>query len=308
MAIDYTTTGIVNAIKLKGILPDAQQLFLPDDLISIMDGEMKTIIVPQIMSAKQEYLVSSYDQSISSGQTKFFIPHQAIGGKLRDFVLVNADGKEIGIDRYEPEDVKTGGDEWTHRGFFVDNDQVNLLPTDGDFVGYSARMKIFRRPNNLVLESKAAKVTAINTSSLEVTCDKMPSHFTTSLTYDFVKGKPSFRCHAENKSISTIVGFVLKFSETLPEDLAIGDWVAETGFSPIPQIPYELHPLLEQRVVIKCLEGMKDRTGLELASKAYDEMLNQFGFIVAPRVDGTPQKAVSRRGISGYSSIRFGGW
>ena len=87
----------------------------------------------------------------------------------------------------------------------------------------------------------------------------------------------------------------------LPDDLAVGDWVAETGFSPIPQIPFEAHKLLEQRVVIKILEGLKDQTGMKMAEDGYEAMVEKFTQLVTPRVDGAPQKLVSRRGLRAYA-------
>lgn len=308
MGIDYTTDGIIDSIKLKGIFPDAQQLYLPNDLISLMNSEMRSIVIPQIMSVKQEYFVASYDQDIAAGQSSFFIPSRAVGVKLRDCVLVDSGGAEIPLHRYEPEDVKNGAKNCVTNGFIVDNDQVVLVPSNQDFSTYTLRMKIFRRPNNLVQRSSAALISSIDTGTLEVTCSNMPTTFTTSMTYDFIKGKPSFRAHAEEQAVSVKTGFTLKFVAALPEDLAVGDWIAETGFSPIPQIPYELHPLIEQRVIIKCLEGMKDKSGMELAKASYEEMIEKFGLLVSPRVDGTPQKIVSRRGVAAFNRSSGVSW
>lgn len=304
IGLDYTTDGMVANIKLLGLLPDARSLYLSPDMLALMNSEFLAIIVPLLVKEKQEYLVQAYDQAISAGQTTFFIPFRAVGLKLRDCVLVDSGGQELPIDRYEPEDLKHGFQIGIGQpGFYVDNDRVNLLPTDGDFSQYTFRARIARRPNKLIAKASAGQITAINTGTRVVTLDRMPSTFTTSLTYDFIKGTPSFRCHAEAQSITTKSGFDLTFTNALPSDLAVGDWVAETGYSPIAQVPYEVHPLLQQRTVMKILEGMKDRTGLELATKAYDDMVAQFAGLVTPRVDGTPQKLVSRRGIRAYRSF-----
>lgn len=307
--IDYTTSGMVEAVKLGGLLPDTQNLYLPADIVDIMSREMHAIVVPLIMDAKQEYLVSSYDQDIDAGDTSFFIPFRAVGLKLRDCVLVDGAGQEIPIRRFEPEDLKDGFQLGNGVfGFYVDNDKINLLPTDGDFSQYTFRAKIFRRPNNLVQASEAGRITAINTSTKQVTLATMPTAFSTALTYDFIKGSPSFRAHAESQAVTTKLGFVLTFTAALPDDLAVGDWVAETGFSPIPQIPYDVFPLLQQRAIIKCLEGIKDVNGLKIATDAYDLMAARFKSLVSPRVDGSPQKIVSRRGIRTFSRLRGGMW
>lgn len=301
MAVDYTTAGMFTSIKLRGILPTSQTLYTEARAVAIMADELQSEIVPLLMKNKQEYLVHSYDQSIAVGQRSFFIPFRAVGMKLRDVVLVDSSGNEIKLDRYEPEDLKRGYAQSSPWGFYVDNDQVILLPTDADFSAYTFRAKIFRRPNRLVRSSDAGQITAINTGTKTVTCSLVPSSFTTSLTYDFIKGQPSFRCHAEEQVMTLKAGFDLTFQDALPSDLEVGDWVAETGFSPIPQIPYELHRLLEQRAVVKIMSGLKDKSGKEMAKEDYKEMLENLGFLVNPRVDGAVQKIVSRRGIAFYN-------
>lgn len=308
MAVDYTTTGLIAAIKLRGILPSSQTLYNAANMVTMMSKQLIADIVPAIMETKQEYLVQNYDQSISANQVSFFIPFRAVGLKLRDCVLVDSAGKEYPLRRFEPEDLKEGFDQGV-KGFYVDNDKVNLIPSGNDYSQYTFRAKIFRRPNYLVQASGAAQITTIDTATKTVTCSSVPSSFTTSLTYDFIKGKPSFRVHAEEQALSVKNGFDLTFSAALPSDLAVGDWVAETGFSPIPQIPYDLHPLLEQSTVILILRGLKDRTGVELAEAEYKKMLQKFGLVVNPRVDGAPQKIVSRRGIGAFSrGGPSGGW
>lgn len=310
IGLDYTVDGVVSNTKLKGLLPNARNLYLSPDMLALMNDEFISVIVPLIMKEKQEYLVAAYDEAIAAGQTSFFIDHRAVGLKLRDCVLVDSGGQELPLDRYEPEDLKNGLQVGGLRpGFYVDNDKINLLPSDGSFSQYTFRQRICRRPNKLVAKASAGQITAINTGTKVVTLDRMPSAFTTSLTYDLIKGTPSFRCRAEAQAITTKSGFDLTFTEDLPEDLEVGDWVAETGYSPIPQVPCEIHPLLGQRTVMKIMEGMKDAKGLELATASYDRMAGEFAGLVTPRVDGSPQKLVSRRGIASYRRFgRRGGW
>lgn len=306
--IDYTTTGNIAAIKRIGLLPDAQDTYDPADMVAIMSSELRSIIVPLIMKIKQEYLVSAYDSSIAASAVAAFINSRAVGQKLRDCVLVDSGGQELPLRRYEPEDLKEGFQNGSERGFYVDNDRIIFLPQGDNLSQYTLRQRIYRRPNNLIQTSSAAKITSIDTATKTVTCASVPSAFTTSLIYDLIKGNPSFRSHGEDLVVTAISGFDITFSATLPTDLAVGDYVAEAGFSPIAQIPYEIHPLLEQRVAIKILEGLGDANGVKMAKDSFNEMVDTSFGLVNPRVDGTPQKIVARRGIGSFSRGRFGGW
>jgi hypothetical protein len=304
--IDFTTTANIANIKRNGIFPDAQTLFLASDIVDMMSDAMRSMIVPLLIQLKQEYLVSVYDSAIAQGATAAFINSRAVGGKLRDCVLVDSGGQEIPLHRYEPEDLKEGFQRGSNRGFYVDNDRVIFLPQGDDLSAYTLRQRIYRRPNNLVQVSSAARVTAINTATKTVTCASIPSAFTTSLVYDIIKGQPSFRSHGEDLVVTAILGFDITFSATLPTDLAVGDWIAEAGFSPIAQIPYDLHPLLDQSTLIAVLDGLKDKGGKDMAQETYKEMVDTYAKLVNPRVDGAPQKIVSRRGIGAF--IRGAGW
>lgn len=306
MGIDFTTTGNVADIKRNGIFPDAQTLYQASDIVGLMSDEMHAVIVPLLIQLKQEYLVSVYDSDIAQGQASAFINERAVGGKLRDCVLVDSGGQEIPLRRYEPEDLKEGLQRNSGRGFYVDNDRLIFMPTTDDLSPYTLRQRVYRRPNNLVQTSSAARITAIDTVTKKVTCASVPSTFSTSIVYDLIKGKPSFRAHGEDLAVSAILGFDITFVDTLPTDLAVGDWIAEAGFSPIAQIPYELHPLLEQRALIRVLDGVKDKGGKEMAMETYKEMVDTYTKLVNPRVDGSPQKIVSRRGIGAFSRGRSG--
>lgn len=301
MGIDFTTTGNIADIKRNGIFPDAQTLYQASDIVDLMSDELHSVIVPLLITLKQEYLVSVYDSAIAQGQTAAFINERAVGGKLRDCVLVDSGGQELPLRRYEPEDLKEGLQNNANRGIYVDNDRLIFLPNGDDLSKYTLRQRVYRRPNDLVQVSSAARITAIDTVTKKVTCASVPSTFTTLLTYDLIKGKPSFRAHGEDLAVATILGFDITFSATLPTDLAVGDWVAEAGFSPIAQIPYDLHPLLEQRALIRILDGLKDAGGKKMAMDTYEEMVDTYSKLVNPRIDGTPQKIVSRRGIGAYS-------
>ena len=307
MGIDYTTTGIIASIKRRAIFPTSQNLYLPQDIANILTEELHSYVVPLIMKEHEEYLVTNYDQAITAGKQNYFIPYQAMGLKVRDVVLVTSGGEEIGLARVEPEELKLirSGAAYWRQGFYFDNDQVILVPTNQDYSSYTLRMKIFRRPNNLVLSSAAAQISVVTPGTKTITVSTtIPTTWTTAMTFDLIKGKPSFRCNGENLAVTTISGFDIVMTAALPSDLAVGDWIALNGFSPIPQIPYEIHRILEQRAVVKILEGMKDKGGMENAMNDLDgannptSMVANFRALVSPRADGSVQRLVSKGGIA----------
>jgi hypothetical protein len=303
--IDFTSTANIESIKTRAVLPsNSEHLFTDSDICKIMTKELHDTIVPMILSVKEDYLLHDYDQDVVSSQNSYDIPQRALGNKVKDVVLLNSSGDEYGISRIDANLMKNGRNSEPSipsEGFRFQNDAVVLYPNAARFTGYDLRMKYFRRPNNIVLVTAAGQITAIDTGTKQVTLGNCPSTWTTATTFDFIKGQPGFKSRGDDKAISAIntTTKVLTFSAALPSDLVVGDWVAEAGFSPIAQIPYEVQGLLEQRTVIKLMEGMGDRQGLESAGDVYKDMKTNFYELVTPRADGSPKKFVRNNALFG---------
>lgn len=307
MNIDFTTTALLNAVKFDAMIPASQLLYQDADILSILTRELLSDIVPLLMSVREEYLVSLYDQAIVATQSIYAISPRAFGTKLRDVVLVNAQGLELPLPRA---DMDVNKHQYTgifppyvyRRSFYFRDDKVVIFPDASVLSPFTLRMKIFRRPNMLVATTAAGQITGFNATSKTVNIGNLPSSWTTSSQFDFINGNPPFNSRGDDAAIMAIdsTNKILTFSAALPTDLAIGDWVALSGQSPIAQIPFEVHNLLSQRGVIKILEGLKDAQGLQMAADVYKDMVDKFKLIVTPRADGSPKRIV--RG-----SVLFGG-
>lgn len=305
--IDYTSTANIEGVKRRATLPDnAQGLFPDDDICKILTAELHSDIVPLLMGVAEEFFLHNKDHDIVSGTNYYEIPARAAGQKLKDVVLLDSSGNESILSRIDPSEIKHS----SVKGFHFEDDRVRLLPDGATYSQFDLRMKYFRRPNNIVETTDAGRITAINTGTRQVTIANLPVAWTTSTTFDFIKGTPGFKSRADDQAISAInsASKILTFSSALPDGLIVGDWVAESGFSPIAQIPYDVHPLLEQRAVIKILEGLGDREGMSAAGDVYKDMVDKFMVLVTPRSDGTPKKIISRNPLFGGSSRRPPWW
>lgn len=281
--------------------PTSQLLFTDEELATILTEEMHADIVPLLMREQEDFLVKDYDQAIYTSVNTYYLPPRAIGGKLKDVVLVDSSGNEIDFPRLGDKQAKQAPliSNARSQGWVFDMDRVIVKPNAQGLGSYTLRMKYYRRPNNLVKAATAGQITTINTTTKEVTLSNAPSAWSTDTLFDVIQGTPFFRAWGEDQVITNKAGSVLTFS-SLPTGMIVGDWVAEQGFSPIPQIPYELHNILAQRTVIKILEDMGDRAGMDSAVQVYQDMEDKFRALVSPRSDGTPQKLVSGGGIGSY--------
>lgn len=320
---DYTTDGSTLALVssvYRGILsPNSQNTLQPADVIAFLDQEMRTTIIPLVLAAQEEFWVTNYDQPVIQNVYNYTIPKRAAFATWRDVVFVDPNNNEINMSMLSPEYLKltypAGGNPPLYVfGFILQNDQIILYPnTSGTPTQYKLRMKIKRRPNNLTQTANCAQVTAINTSTNVVTCALIPSSWTTSDLFDMIPSSPQFTSLQDDSTITAItVGAngTMTFT-TLPKnaqgnfDLNIGDWICPAQMSCIPQVPYDMFPLLVQRAMIRCLEALGDTQNLQISERHYQDMAADFARTVSPRIDGTPKKIVNRNTPPYWGSYGF---
>lgn len=311
MAVDYTTTELVNSVKRRITVPTSQNFFLPDNIVAYANDEMFATVVNAIVSVQQEYFVTSVDATVVTGQTAYRMPARASGGMLRDIVMVDVNGNEVAVPRIAPEVVKSplfSKNSGPLSGVLVKDDNIILIPDETPFMTFTIRFKYMRRPNNLVITSKAGKIVGVNVGANQVTLQSVPSFFTTSLTYDIIRGTPIFTSIGDDLVVTNISGNTVTFA-ALPTDTVVGAYLSESNTSPIPQIPYEAHLPLAQLTAATMLDATGDKKNAEVIYAKGKDMLDGFLKLVTPRIEGTGTKVNNRNGIfSQVGRSGFFGW
>ena len=111
--------------------------------------------------------------------------------------------------------------------------------------------------------------------------------------FDLIQQNPPFDSLGMDED-ATIASLVLTFTNTLPTDLAVGDWIAEATCSPIAQIPLEFQNLLCQGTAMKCLEALGDKANMQAAAGKYAQMEVKAIAQVTPRANKSPKYLVNR--------------
>lgn len=298
MALDYTSTAVIADLKRRGKIPTNQNLYQETDLAAILSAEINDTILPRIMSVREDHFVTFKDTLIVTGTDSYAIPQRAVGGKLKDVVIVDNLGTVLeDLPRLTYTDVSLFSpmDYVKLYGFYLQGDDVRLYPNASGWNGRYLRQYYFRRPNKLVVTTAAGKITAINTGTLEVTLDNAPSTWTAATTFDVIAGRPNFRSVVDDAVITNIAGSVLTFTSVT--GFTVGDYVAEAGESPVPQIPYDAFGWLAQRGALKAVESIANQQELAAHIAAATDQEARFIDKITPRVDDAPKKIVSRKGI-----------
>lgn len=310
MSIDYSVNALLTSVKQRSMNADNQNLLSDADIVRIASEELQGSILPYIQSVKNEYYVTQVDlpfqTPVVNTPTRYNIPQRAIGTKLRDVTLVDQQGNEVLLNYINPEDLKSS---WAYApyqfGFYPTDYSINLVL--GNNLGSGnyqyVRVIYFRRPNTLCTtgaSGNAGQVVSFNTGAKTITLDVAPTTWTTSTQFDIVNSLPPFQARTEDATITNISGFVLTFTNDLPSGLAVGDWVSEANFSPIPQMPVECHRVLECLTAARILQYTGDPAFSVMQAMA-ENMKKDLMQILSPRVDGSPRKIPIRNRL-------WGGW
>ena len=304
---DYTTTALIAAIKRRGSFPNSQSLFSNQDLIDIANDELWDTVVPWLMANREEYLVSYKDITLAANEKTIDIPQNAMGMKLRDVVVVTNPGMSqettYALARTSPDEIASGNLNgsilpFLSSCFYIQNNQVIIWPAPSSETIF--RLSFFRRPNQLIATTSCGQVTSVDTNTNEVVLDNVPVSWTAGDTFDIISNTPAFDAVLEVDEAVVVSNPTVQLTDVT--GVSVGDWVCLTGESPIAQVPLELHHLLAQAAVVKCLESQKDAEGMQLAQAKLNEMFMRFAAIVSPRVDGRLKCVNSNIGSSVFGN------
>lgn len=170
MGFLFTTTELLESIKDRAHAPDSQSTYTTARLLSIASDELLTYIVPMILSTQEDYYVT-YKDYTATGTTSFTLPDRAIGGKLKDVVLLQDSTTEIPVKRVDQsqKDNLSGQYCWLRGNTLL----LNIAPTQP-----TLRIYYHTRPSRLIELTDCGKVTSLGASSVDL--DLVPSDYTTS--------------------------------------------------------------------------------------------------------------------------------
>lgn len=296
MPSGYLASVLVDAVRETGQLPRSDESSTTSKIIGIMNREQRLYLTSLLLRAREEYHVATVTVTVTAGTSAYAIPSRAVAAGLKSVELVVAGGNRI-LNPIAPETATTYGSAGTG-DYYLQGNSLVLLNSGASG---SLLVKYFRRLNKIVPAAETAEIASINTTTKAVTLVSRPSTMTGSATYDFIKGTPHFDV-LDIDLAATQVGLVLTFAVALPASLAVGDYVALAGETPICNAALELQDVLVMRAVFKYLRGNKDPAAAEAKADA-DEAEKDALSIICPRVE-TDTKPIQNFNAPGWNRYR----
>lgn len=292
MANQYLSTALIQAAKDNALIPVSDQTFTMARLLGIANREVRTYITKLLLSCRESYLETFQDVALVAGQDHYLIPTTAVAAALKQVATLNSSGTPVPLNKIPSERrfdyVNSGGID----AYCLEGNSIVIVPAPAAPISSpgSIRFYFFRRLNRIVADTDCALVTGIAGAAITVALPTTiagvlgAGGFTGTNVFDFISGTPHFDVTAAGLT-ATLAGSILTFTTAPPAALAVGDYIALTGTTPIANVPVEVQDLLAQRAVTKALEAQGDPKW-QAAKTILDEMRVDILSLLAPRVQG----------------------
>ena len=295
---DYSTTKLVSNVQLIGHVPLSNSTFTASTIVELASRELQTAIMKQILSVRQGYYLTYVDYP-NTVDGLYPIPGDAIAAAVENIEIVQEPSiiQVNAVD--ESEQFSTNATTSTSYGFFIKGNQIQILPFP---MGATVRVWYSRRPSQLVTTQESGLVSGINLNV--ITLAAVPATFQVGQPVDFAQAQPTFE-FLGTKTITNVSGNDITVDSAVT-GLALSDWMAISGQTPIPQIPVEFRPLLEQRVVVKMYELQNFLDKMKAAESKLKELESDLFHLIAPRVKSQTKIITPQNGGFLGGANRFG--
>jgi hypothetical protein len=284
---DYTTTELLASVRQRASIPTSQSTFTATKLLRTASEELRNEITPYLLRVRENYFLTSKDYTVTAAQANYLMPERAIGEKIQTVKLLDVNYQELPLTRVDIEQITDVNRTGTPENFYIQGSDIYLYPTP-DLTANTLRVYYYARPSALV-ETSACGLVVSKTSTTVTINATAPTGFGSSATVDFVRGRPPFKLLSTDVAC-TVSGTTITFvSGTIPSTLAAGDYIALAGETPIPTIPYDLFPILYQRVAVKVLEAIGDDAGYQRAAVELERLEKNQMPLISNRIDKKPK-------------------
>lgn len=283
----WTADDLVTAVRLSCRLPDTA--LTAAEILSLADQATDSVVVPLVRSAQGDYYVTYADVSIVAGTTYYRLPARAQGNTLRDVTVIDTTGAEVPAEYRDLKQAWPGVAVASTSSYLyvIEGDRIALLPTPTSSGG-SIRLRYSRRPSRLIPTASAYVVSAVTSPTIVSVTGTGPAS-----PYDAVSKGPPGGSRGDDLPGAVVTGTLTLSSGHFDSDIAVGDYVASAGYTPVPQMPAEAQALLISATCVRVLKALGDQQGLASAMAELADVRQEVASLLVPRVEGEPQPWVN---------------
>ena len=293
-----TTTAFLARVKSAALVPTHQITYQDQDIFELANEEMDNLLIPLIMSLREEYLVTKTIIPMVIGEYIIPIPERAVGRTIRSIkVSKNSSAYPEELTRASiSESFAFNTNPSAPRYHYFEGDVIKINPIPDQVYGdYHLWWEC--RPSRLVPTVSVGIITSVTPTSVIVQ-QNLNTAITTGSVIDITKVKAGYSNIYQDLtvgSISTGIGpkvLVLSgFSVSNPiTGVSVGDHISLAFTSDIIQLPDEALVCLVQATALRMLQGLEQTQQYALTSAILERNLASLKTALTPRNEGSSIK------------------
>jgi len=289
-----TTEELIAQIKRRVSVPASQIKYDNSDFIAFLDNAIASKIVPKLIDIDEGFFVDMQDVPLVAGQSKYRIPEFAVCWTIHEIGYLDTNGSYRVLPRSTRGTERAGTTDNHPYGFYLEDGNIVTTPDMGTTVSGSIRFYFYRRLNKLILSASCGKVNTVTSvgTDWQLTVDTAPAGIAT--TADVIFGSSPYEVISYNSG-TTVVGLNVTIAKAdFDATPQVGDWVVQSGYTPIPHLPDAWQYLLADFGARKTMIGNVDAKTLQLLDSDIKDDIDGIRRVTQSRTKGSPRKRVSR--------------
>lgn len=298
-------TELLEVIRLRGAIPRNHPDWTAEVLLLQAWREIIANHLPLLVAARGEYLVKNTVTPLVASQRGYRLNGRAAA--VRAVAYQQADGRTQELPEANPTELDEA------------EINVNRVARPERYAFREANLELYPLPNNasdslrVRWHMRPSRIKQLTDASpycvtISAIAPDTPTPGTTQITFspsipgpafaqwDFVKKTSPFEVTAYDLTATFTNATQARFnSSDLPSDLEVGDFGCVAGYSPIPNVPVELHHAIALRTAATIISNTSPALSSELVGRALGEEGALLRGILAPRSKGNAKRIVSPR-------------
>jgi hypothetical protein len=277
-------------------------------MLEIMNKTYSDTVIPMVRSLREEHWIDWISYPTATLNDPIIpIPSAAMGGVLRSVELWTGTQQitsPLVPDGFQVRDIPQIARkmlQWAW-GYYIQANNIVLYPVIANTQGALIVVTYWKRPNLIANPYNIQQVVSVIGTTVTLTnplAADVPTTWTTGVLLDTTSNNSPYD---KKETITSLGRTDTTITVSAPDAalISVGDWIADTGYSPFLNIPDEIYSYFEQECAVQCLRNQKSNAlgdAMQEVARLKAEALN----MLSPRVDDDPQKVYSLTGAAEWS-------
>lgn len=301
----FLTEDLVSSVKRRTHAPSSQKAFQDSDIIALLNEELLTCLVPDILSLREDFFMRSITVPMVAGVNHYQLPGRAIGDSLKD-VFFTKGGVTRALDRDDIRNILATTNAVDPNVYCFLGDEIMLDAVPASSTG-TLTFYYLCRPSELVPTTSCSKIVSISslagTTTFTVDTDLTGNLIAGDLV-DVVNAQSPFIPWAQDSLILSITSTEIALASADVENEAsiitpgVGDYISAAQTANVTiGVPSEFGSILAQMACKTLLISLGDMQKLEKIMVTLAEMRRQAFTVIANRTENSAQIAINRTSI-----------